>query len=174
MSARARALEALSQTPPDVEGARALLREADERAMTPDALTLRAALLEAASWMETGRASRPSDLISFLRDAANGRLVELDDHDIDFDVPDEAPGPLARILAGVPFSPRPGAPSMPGPDGALLEAVRVRDALVARRIAGDTPSDQDMETYRNALVALGRALLPLVDAGNTDASPEGL
>lgn len=174
MSVRSKALDALAQDPPDVAGAIALLREADERAMTPDAITLRAAVLEAAHWMETGKTNRSSDLVGFLRDAANGRLAELDDHEIDFDVPDEAPSTVARILAGVAFSPRPGVPSMPGPDGALLEAVRVRDALVARRIAGDTPSEQDMATYRDALLALGRALLPLVEADEAGSAAEGL
>lgn len=165
---RAALITALTQDPPDVALALATLERVDESALTPDALTLRAALLEAASWIEAGKA-RPYDLAGFLRDAADGRLSELDDHDIDFDLPEDGDNAGLAALA----TPLRAAPSpLPGPDSALLDAFRLRDALVARRIAGDTPSEPDLSAYHDALLALGRALRPLVEA--EDHAPQGL
>lgn len=160
MNTRATVITALTQDPPQVDVALDALSTIDEATLTPDALTLRTALIEAANWIEAGKI-RPYDLANFLRDAADGRLSELDDHDIDFDLPDDDAN---MSLAALALPLRPAAPALPGPDTALLDVLRLRDALVARRIAGDTPSAQDTQAYQDALIALGQALQPLVDA----------
>ena len=161
-------LNALRQDPPDVDGALDLLATVNESDLTPDALTLRAAILEAADWIE-GRKARPYDLVGFLRDAADGRLAELDDHEIDLDVDDFGPVSGADIFA---VASRPGNPPLPGPDGQLVAVMRARDAMVARRIAGDTPSQADLDAYAQALVALGRALEPMVAAVDRSESDD--
>lgn len=156
----------LSEDPPNVEAALACLGTVRESDLTPDALTLRSALIEAADWIENGKV-KPYDLANFLRDAADGRLEELEDHTIDFDL-ENLPGSsgLEALMTPLRAAPSP----LPGPDACLLDALRQRDALVARRIAGDTPSEADLSTYRTALVALGRALRPLVEDDDRSTS----
>lgn len=165
-TSRTTLIQALTETPPNVEAALAVVQDIRESDLTPNALTLRAALIEAADWIENGKV-KPYDLAKFLRDAANGHLEELEDHTIDFDLettPDSAS--LAALMTPLRAAPSP----LPGPDACLLDALRQRDALVARRIAGDTASDADVANYRATLVALGRALLPLVEDDDRQTS----
>lgn len=170
-SLRATLISLLSARPPDLEAALTALSEVDEDSLTPGALLLRTAALEAAEWLDNSSMAR-DEIAAFLREAASAHMPELDDHEIDVDLTEgDHALPGFQGIPGVAFSPRPGSPAMPGPDAKLLEAVVLRDGLVARRIAGDTPSPSDLDAYHAALVALGRALAPLVEAqDHADAS----
>lgn len=155
---RARLITLLESDPPDVDGAIDVLRHLDERSLAPGAANMRLAMLEAAGRLENGEVK--DTVASFLRNMADGQIEDLDDIDIDFDVPETIPG---SPFDGLGFA-RPGRDSlpMPGPDKALLEAMDMRDQLSARRIAGDVINEDDIQAFENKLVDLGKALLPLL------------
>ena len=155
----------LEQDTPDVEGALLLLRDMRERDLTPDAITLRGVILEAVDRIESGK-SRPFDLAAYLKDAANGVLEDIEDHAIEFDLadPQDSPGAdQAGHLAGLFGTTRAGVPPMPGPDAAFLNTLRLREAIVARRIAGETPTTADLQAYNDSLTTLAQALSPLLE-----------
>lgn len=153
---RATLISLLEADPPDLQGALEILADIDERSLTPDAASLRLALLDGATRLENG--DTKETVVAFLRATAKGYLGDLADIEIDFDIPDTLPQSPFEGLGMT----RKNNPTLPGPDSALLEAMEHRDGLTARRIAGDTITEDDIERYQEKLIALGKALQPLM------------
>lgn len=161
---RATLISLLEADPPQTDAALELLEDIDERSLTPDAASLRLALLDAAKKLENG--DTKDTVAAFLTSMAKGHLGDLADIEIDFDVPDTLP---QSPFQGLGMSERKNNPSLPGPDSALLEAMDHRDALTARRIAGDTITEDDIQTYQDKLIALGKSLLPLLNLDDLES-----
>ena len=157
MTRRSTLIQLLEAKPAKVKKALQVLETIRDSDITPQAAHFRIALLNAAKALEKGAA--PTQVITMLRDAAKGKIDDLDDIEIDFDVPDTLPSnPFDGIMLGAPRT----SVDIPGPDTALINAMNARDALTARRIAGDTIGQDDIAKFEAELVELAKALLPLL------------
>ena len=159
MSIRTEILSLLDREEPKIDKVIKILDGTEEKFLALDTASLRLGVLEAIKKLKAGEDSY--SVIEFLNGIAKGALDDIEDIDIDFDMPtinETSPFNEIDILTGT----GEGATRLPGPDAALLNAISKRDVLTARKISGDIISEDDIQDFENTLIELGEALLPLL------------